>query len=64
LLKRGVAKGKIIAVDGTAIKAYSQRSLDNKTGKSHKEARWEEPEEASFLAIKCMRHAAPAVSCH
>ena len=64
LLKRGVARGKIIAVDGTAIKAYSQRSLDNKTGKSHKEARWEELEEVLFLATRCMRHVAQAVSCH
>jgi transposase len=39
LLKRGAIKGKIVAVDGTAIKAYSQRSLDNKTGKSDNEAR-------------------------
>jgi hypothetical protein len=39
LLKRGVIKGRVVAVDGTAVKAYSQRSLDNKTGKSDNEAR-------------------------
>ncbi|MBY8999145.1 MAG: transposase, partial [Candidatus Thorarchaeota archaeon] len=39
LLKRGVVKGDVVAVDGTAVKAYSQRSLDNKTGKSDPEAR-------------------------
>jgi transposase len=39
LLKRGAIKGEVVALDGTAIKAYSQRSLDNKTGKSDNEAR-------------------------
>jgi len=39
LLKGGAVKGEIVALDGTAIKAYSQRSLDNKTGKSDCEAR-------------------------
>jgi transposase len=39
LLKRGIVKGKIIAVDSTAIKAYSQRDLENKRGKSDPEAR-------------------------
>lgn len=39
LLKRGAIKGKVVAVDGTAVKAYSQRSLDNKMGKSDTEAR-------------------------
>jgi transposase len=39
LLKRKVVKGEVVAVDGTAIKAFSQRSLDNKTGKSDNEAR-------------------------
>ncbi len=39
LLKHGAVKGEVVAVDGTAIKAYSQRSLDNKTGKSDPEAR-------------------------
>ena len=39
LLKCGAVKGEVVAVDGTAVKAYSQRSLDNKTGKSDNEAR-------------------------
>ena len=39
LLKHGVVKGDVVAVDSTAIKAYSQRSLDNKSGKSDREAR-------------------------
>jgi hypothetical protein len=39
LLKHRTIKGEVVAVDGTAIKAYSQRSLDNKTGKSDNEAR-------------------------
>jgi transposase len=34
LLKGGAVKGEVVALDGTAIKAYSQRRLDNKTGKS------------------------------
>ncbi|MBN2236588.1 MAG: transposase [Bacteroidales bacterium] len=38
-LKCEAVKGEVVAVDGTAIKAYSQRSLDNKTGKSDNEAR-------------------------
>jgi len=39
LLKCGAVKGEVVAVDSTAVKAYSQRSLDNKTGKSDPEAR-------------------------
>jgi len=39
LLKYGAVKGEVVALDGTAIKAYSQRSLDNKTGKSDRQAR-------------------------
>jgi len=39
LLKCGAVKGEVVALDGTAIKAYSQRSLDNKTGKSDRQAR-------------------------
>ena len=38
-MKRRVVNGDVVAVDGTAVKAYSQRSLDNKTGKSDLEAR-------------------------
>jgi len=32
-------KGEVVAIDRTAVKAYIQRSLDNKTGKSDHEAR-------------------------
>jgi len=39
LLKDGAVKGEVVALDSTAVKAYSQRSLDNKTGKSDPEAR-------------------------
>jgi transposase len=39
LLKDGAVKGEVVALDSTAIKAYSQRSLDNKSGKSDREAR-------------------------
>ena len=35
----GVVKGEVVAVDSTAVNAYSQRSIDNKTGKSDREAR-------------------------
>jgi hypothetical protein len=64
LLKHRTVKGEVVALDGTAIKAYSQRSLDNKTGKCDPEARVGEAEEVSFLAISCMRYAAQKVSCH
>jgi len=39
LVEDGAVKGEVVAVDSTAVKAYSQRSLDNKTGKSDYEAR-------------------------
>jgi len=39
LLKAGVVEGEVVALDSTTIKAYSQRSLDNKSGKSDREAR-------------------------
>lgn len=39
LSKRGVVKGEVVALDSTAIKAYSQRDLENKRGKSDFEAR-------------------------
>ena len=39
LLKSKVIEAKIVAVDSTAIKAYSQRDLKNKNGKSDVEAR-------------------------
>ena len=39
LVGSGAVKGEVVAIDSTAVKAYSQRSLDNKTGKSDREAR-------------------------
>jgi len=39
LVEGGVVKGEVVAVDSTAVKAYSQRDLENKRGKSDSEAR-------------------------
>ena len=39
LLEHRVVKGEVVAVDSTAVKAYSQRDLENKKGKSDPEAR-------------------------
>ena len=39
LLKDGAVKGEVVALDSTAVRAYSQRSLDNRTGKSDCDAR-------------------------
>ena len=39
LVEGGVVKGEVVAVDSTAVKAYSQRDLENKRGKSDREAR-------------------------
>jgi len=39
LVSGEAVKGEVVALDSTAIKAYSQRSLDNKSGKSDCEAR-------------------------
>jgi len=39
LVEDKVVKGEVVAVDGTAVKAYSQRDLKNKRGKSDPEAR-------------------------
>jgi len=39
LVENRVVKGDVVAVDSTAIKAYSQRDLQNKKGKSDPEAR-------------------------
>jgi len=39
LVDGGAVEGEVVAIDSTAVKAYSQRSLDNKTGKSDHEAR-------------------------
>ena len=61
MLKSGAIKGEIVAVDGTAIKAYSQRSLDNKTGKSDQEARVGRAIRGFVLGYKV--HAACCTSC-
>jgi len=39
LLKDGAVKGEVVAFDSTAVKAHSQRSLDNRSGKSDRDAR-------------------------
>ncbi len=39
LVEDKVVKGAVVAVDGTAVRAYSQRDLKNKRGKSDREAR-------------------------
>jgi transposase len=39
LLDSGAVKGEVVAVDSTHVHAYSQRNLDNRTGKSDPEAR-------------------------
>ena len=39
LVDGGGVKGEVVAVDSTAIKAYSQRDLENKAGKSDPDAR-------------------------
>ena len=39
LLDSGAVKGEVVAVDSTHVHAYSQRSLDNRTGRSDPEAR-------------------------
>ena len=39
LIESGTVKGEVVAVDGTAVKAYSQRGLENKRGKSDLDAR-------------------------
>jgi transposase len=39
LLRSEAVKGEVVALDSTTIKAYSQRSFDNKSGKSDCEAR-------------------------
>jgi transposase len=64
LLTSGAVKGEVVALDGTPIKAYSQRSLDNKTGKSDPESQVRRARRDSFSAIRFMRHAALAVNCH
>ena len=41
LLEHGVVKGEVVAVDSTTVKAYGQRNLENKRGKSDLKARVE-----------------------
>ena len=39
LLETGTVLGKVVAIDSTHVKAYSGRSLDNRTGRSDPDAR-------------------------
>lgn len=39
LLEKDVVKGKVVAVDSTHVQAYSQRSMDNRSGRSDPDAR-------------------------
>jgi len=61
LLKDGAVKGEVVAFDSTAVKAYSQRSLDNKTGKSDFEARVGRARRGFMLGYKV--HTACCASC-
>jgi len=61
LLNGGTIKGEVVALDSTAVKAYSQRSLDNKTGKSDREARVGRARRGFLLGYKV--HIACCASC-
>jgi len=61
LLKDGAVKGEVVALDSTAVKAYSQRSLDNRTGKSDREARVGRARRGFLLGYKV--HAVCCVGC-
>jgi len=61
LLNSGTIKGEIVALDSTAVKAYSQRSLDNKSGKSDSEARVGRARRGFILGYKV--HTACCASC-
>ena len=61
LVGSGVVKGMVVAIDSTATKAYSQRSLDNKTGKSDHEARVGRGRRGFLLGYKV--HTACCTSC-
>lgn len=39
LIESGVVKGEVLAIDSTHLQAYSQRSRDNRTGRSDPDAR-------------------------
>ena len=61
LVDSGAVKGGVVAIDSTAVKAYSQRSLDNKTGKSDREARVGRARRGFTLGYKA--HTACCTSC-
>jgi len=61
LLKGGAVKGEVVALDSTAVKAYSQRSLDNKSGKSDCDARVGRARRGFLLGYKV--HVACCASC-
>jgi len=61
LLKRGAVKAEVVAVDSTAVKAYSQRSLDNKSGKSDHETRVGRARRGFLLGYRV--HAVCCASC-
>ena len=61
LLKGGAVKGEVVSLDSTAVKAYSQRSLDNKTGKSDHDARVGRGRRGFLLGYKV--HTACCTSC-
>jgi len=61
LVNSGAVKGEVVAVDSTAVKAYSQRSLDNKSGKSDHEARVGRGRRGFLLGYRV--HAACCASC-
>ena len=63
LLESGVIIGRVIAVDSTHVKAYSQRSRDNKIGSSDPDARWGVASGASSSDTGCKQPAAPAPRC-
>ena len=52
LLESGVVKGKVVAVDSTHVHAYSQRSLDNRTGRSDPEAHVGRGKKGSILGYR------------
>jgi len=52
LLRDGVVEGGVVALDSTVVKAFSQRSLDNRTGKSDGEARVGRGRRGSVLGYK------------
>lgn len=51
-MESGAVKGEIVAVDSTHLKAYSQRSYDNKTGRSDPDARVERGKRGFVLGYR------------